>query len=157
MTSTSEFRPETQAPLIDDGGPAEVTDGIDSKSVGVPICPVCGSPEAGLPLVVCPDCETPHHRECWMFNGGCGIYACACVPIAERNGAAPVVIDEKGASLVVTLWSTWTDRCRTVRAVGSELMDRGCAWLTHATDGPGAAILLWIIVLTLFLRYLAHL
>ena len=35
-------------------------------------CPICGqqfSPSDDV--VFCPDCGTPHHRGCWMQNGGC--------------------------------------------------------------------------------------
>lgn len=36
------------------------------------ICPVCGRPfAAGDDIVVCPDCGTPHHRECWKIKNAC--------------------------------------------------------------------------------------
>lgn len=35
-------------------------------------CPVCGKPFAeGDDIVVCPDCGTPHHRQCWAKAGVC--------------------------------------------------------------------------------------
>ena len=35
-------------------------------------CPVCKKRFAQTDdVVVCPDCGTPHHRECWHQNGGC--------------------------------------------------------------------------------------
>lgn len=35
-------------------------------------CPVCGEPlKKDDDIVVCPECATPHHRECWMKNGCC--------------------------------------------------------------------------------------
>ena len=38
-------------------------------------CPVCAT---GLEraVVVCARCETPHHRECWTYEGKCAIYGC---------------------------------------------------------------------------------
>ena len=27
-------------------------------------------------LVYCGGCQTPHHRECWEYFGGCSTYAC---------------------------------------------------------------------------------
>lgn len=39
-------------------------------------CPVCGEPAGDSP-VLCPDCDTPHHDDCWAYNGGCAIYGCA--------------------------------------------------------------------------------
>ena len=37
------------------------------------ICQVCGE-DIGEDMVVCPRCKTPHHRDCWQYNGGCSIY-----------------------------------------------------------------------------------
>jgi hypothetical protein len=38
-------------------------------------CGVCGDALA-TELVVCRRCNTPHHRECWQFTGGCATYGC---------------------------------------------------------------------------------
>lgn len=36
------------------------------------ICPVCSKPfEKGDDIVTCPECGTPHHRECYKDYGGC--------------------------------------------------------------------------------------
>lgn len=50
------------------------------------MCPVCStkveSPRA------CEECGTPHHAECWDYNGGCGMYGCghrAATPIPGKN------------------------------------------------------------------------
>lgn len=40
-----------------------------------PRCPVCGDPLSGN-TVSCPECETPHHADCWSFGGACSIYGC---------------------------------------------------------------------------------
>lgn len=35
-------------------------------------CPVCSKPfNSGDDIVVCPQCGTPHHRECWFEKGEC--------------------------------------------------------------------------------------
>lgn len=35
-------------------------------------CPICGKPLlSGDDVVVCPECATPQHRECWMQHGRC--------------------------------------------------------------------------------------
>lgn len=35
-------------------------------------CPVCGEVfDQNDDIVVCPECATPHHRECWASNGKC--------------------------------------------------------------------------------------
>ena len=39
------------------------------------ICRVCGTTIGDSPQV-CPDCLTPHHHDCWEYNGGCATYAC---------------------------------------------------------------------------------
>ena len=38
-------------------------------------CGVCGESLANE-IVVCRRCNTPHHRDCWQFGGGCATYAC---------------------------------------------------------------------------------
>ena len=38
-------------------------------------CQVCGESLTGE-LVYCASCETPHHRDCWQYFGGCSTYAC---------------------------------------------------------------------------------
>lgn len=40
------------------------------------ICTVCGCKILEGPTTACPRCETPHHQDCWSYNGGCGIFAC---------------------------------------------------------------------------------
>ena len=38
-------------------------------------CQICGT-DARMPWVRCDACETPHHRDCWSYNGGCSTYGC---------------------------------------------------------------------------------
>jgi hypothetical protein len=38
-------------------------------------CGVCGDGLAHE-IVVCRRCNTPHHRECWQYGGGCATYGC---------------------------------------------------------------------------------
>jgi hypothetical protein len=42
---------------------------------GQPRCPVCGADD-GADWVICRQCRTPHHRDCWTYNDGCAVYAC---------------------------------------------------------------------------------
>jgi hypothetical protein len=48
-------------------------------------CPICGD-QIVDDLVFCSKCKTPHHRECWNYNGKCATYACG-----ETNFAMPRV------------------------------------------------------------------
>jgi hypothetical protein len=41
-----------------------------------PVCRVCGAAIAPEARVTCRRCRTPHHRDCWEFNGQCSTYAC---------------------------------------------------------------------------------
>lgn len=38
-------------------------------------CPVCAG-ERTAESIDCPRCGAVHHRECWDYAGGCGIYGC---------------------------------------------------------------------------------
>jgi hypothetical protein len=46
-------------------------------------CQVCGEPLAS-DLVYCAACQTPHHRECWEYFGGCSTNACGQKRCVER-------------------------------------------------------------------------
>ena len=50
-------------------GPAPI------EETGPPVCKVCGEPITEF-HVVCSTCRTPHHRDCWVFVGGCSIFGC---------------------------------------------------------------------------------
>jgi hypothetical protein len=38
-------------------------------------CQVCGE-RVTLDRIDCRRCETPHHRDCWEYNGRCAMYGC---------------------------------------------------------------------------------
>jgi hypothetical protein len=52
--------------------PIEATLSPPSKAA---ICQVCGEEIAAEP-VFCKSCQTPHHRDCWQYNGACSTYGC---------------------------------------------------------------------------------
>ncbi len=39
-------------------------------------CRVCGAAIEAERRVVCRKCRTPHHDDCWKYNGRCSIFAC---------------------------------------------------------------------------------
>ncbi|MBI5404029.1 MAG: DUF4440 domain-containing protein [Ignavibacteriae bacterium] len=44
-------------------------------------CPYCQTNiKEAADKVICPDCHTPHHRECWEENRGCTTYGCSGNP-----------------------------------------------------------------------------
>jgi hypothetical protein len=52
-------------------------------------CPICqtaiGVDEA---VLVCPECQQVHHRECWVEVGGCGTYGCKQAPALNKETPA---------------------------------------------------------------------
>lgn len=42
-------------------------------------CPVCAT-DAPRNEAACPQCDAPHHVECYSYNRGCGIYGCVGSP-----------------------------------------------------------------------------
>jgi hypothetical protein len=54
-------------------------------------CGVCGDGLASE-IVVCGRCNTPHHRDCWQYGGGCATYGCGgreCIVPGMAPLAAP--------------------------------------------------------------------
>ncbi len=50
------------------------------------ICPYCQSKiKAGSDFIVCSNCGTPHHGECWEENSGCTTYGCINNPQTEEK------------------------------------------------------------------------
>lgn len=47
-----------------------------TQSIGEATCKVCGTAMASGAVVRCAKCATPHHRDCWQFNGRCAVFAC---------------------------------------------------------------------------------
>jgi hypothetical protein len=40
------------------------------------VCKICGDGLGDEEIVYCRVCDTPHHRDCWRYFGGCSVYAC---------------------------------------------------------------------------------
>jgi hypothetical protein len=47
-------------------------------------CQVCGEGIAG-DAVFCRSCQTPHHKDCWEYNGVCSTYGCRETRFATRR------------------------------------------------------------------------
>lgn len=56
------------------GGQGKV-DIVETGAGETPVCQVCGG-EVAADRVECARCATPHHGECWAFNGKCSTYGC---------------------------------------------------------------------------------
>jgi hypothetical protein len=59
---------ESGIEILDDAPPEE--------AVNDPVCQVCGARIPADNRVYCRRCRTPHHKDCWEFNGRCSTYAC---------------------------------------------------------------------------------
>ena len=58
--------------ILDEGPPSD-----DSMEGGHdPVCQVCGFPIKKDGRIFCRRCRTPHHNDCWEFNGQCSTFAC---------------------------------------------------------------------------------
>jgi ribosomal protein L40E len=50
-------------------------DEAEEKRPAELICGVCGQ-AIESDLVRCRKCRSPHHRDCWDYNGRCSTYGC---------------------------------------------------------------------------------
>lgn len=67
-------------------------------------CPICCCEfVTGEDTVICPDCQTTYHKECWEENKGCAIYGCKSV---QSIGAPDNVFSDAkfSKSLSACLW-----------------------------------------------------
>lgn len=62
---------------------------IDVPRLQESTCPICcgefGSEDS---LVICPDCKSVYHTECWEENHGCSTYGCSSTKHLETHNAA---------------------------------------------------------------------
>lgn len=67
----------------------QICEGGESQT-RIPVCGICGEDVSGTRFV-CSSCESPHHPECWEYNGLCSTFACGCESYREelRTGEAP--------------------------------------------------------------------
>lgn len=54
----------------------EILEDDASAASADPVCQVCGAAIPRDRRVYCRRCRTPHHDDCWEFNGQCSTYAC---------------------------------------------------------------------------------
>lgn len=54
----------------------EILDETPPEAAEDPLCQVCGHRIPLAARVQCRRCRTPHHPDCWEFNGGCATFAC---------------------------------------------------------------------------------
>ncbi len=57
------------------GSAAESVEAVALVASGPNVCQICGDTMEG-DTILCPDCRTPHHRECWAWFGGCSTFGC---------------------------------------------------------------------------------
>ena len=46
-------------------------------------CPYCREIITEADIRLCATCQTPHHSDCWVENGGCTVFGCASAPPEE--------------------------------------------------------------------------
>lgn len=78
-----------QAMLTRSEGIEFVGSSEDAVPVGNPICKVCGEPIVH-DMVFCRRCCTPHHLDCWQYNGLCSTYGCRETRFKIPKVARPV-------------------------------------------------------------------
>lgn len=59
------------------------------------LCPYCQNRiAADSEVTICPACNTPHHRECWNYNGGCTTFGCREAPGTVNYPVRGPVMDD---------------------------------------------------------------
>src|SRR5690606_73541 len=69
-------------------------------------CIVCSRPlGAGVEVVICPRCKSPHHLACWIERGGCGKRGCRQV---ARRDLLPHKEQEPIRPSKIPAWAVWS-------------------------------------------------
>jgi hypothetical protein len=94
------MQPKDSFPYKDNNSPADGTDYLEEAAK----CPVCAcSIFEGAeddPVVWCKRCNTPHHADCWQYNGGCALYGC-------REQAPPDLVEIENWPAVLQDYHEW--------------------------------------------------
>lgn len=57
---------------------------MNQKYIGK-TCPYCLFPiKNEHKMIICPNCEQPHHSECWKANDGCTTFSCGCKSLPKN-------------------------------------------------------------------------
>lgn len=78
-----------QAMLTRSAGIEFVADDSAAQVLESVMCRVCGE-AIEVELVFCQRCKTPHHRDCWHFNGTCSVFGCGETQFAVPRLASAV-------------------------------------------------------------------
>ena len=68
----------------------------DLQPIEDPICQICGEPIL-TDMIFCRRCRTPHHLDCWIYNGACSTYGCRETRYAFPSLARPVEDQKKNS------------------------------------------------------------
>lgn len=52
-------------------------------------CLICAQAIHDATQMACTTCETPHHKDCWEYNGRCALFGCGGTRAREVPGAKP--------------------------------------------------------------------
>ena len=69
---------------------------MNNKYIGK-TCPFCKAPFTEYDdIVICSQCDMPHHKDCWVENGGCTTFGClGTIKAVDANGRADSVTTEQ--------------------------------------------------------------
>lgn len=69
---------------------------MNNKYIGK-TCPFCKAPFTEYDdIVICSQCDMPHHKDCWVENGGCTTFGClGTIKAVDSNGRADSVTSEQ--------------------------------------------------------------
>lgn len=95
------------------------------------ICPYCKTEfRPGDDIIVCSECDMPHHKDCWIENQGCTTFGCLGTIKAADNAASSVTTtqmnydDSRSAAAPVSSGVGFCTQCGTQNASTSPFCSR---------------------------------
>ena len=78
------------------------------------ICPFCKTAfKTGDEIVVCSECDMPHHKDCWIENQGCTTFGCLGTIKSTDDSTTSVTAKQMSFDDIISNVLIVKDSCQT--------------------------------------------
>lgn len=105
------------------------------------VCPYCKCAfTPGDDIVVCSDCEMPHHKDCWVENGGCTTFGCqGTISSADSAGTSVTATELRFEDSSEPVRGCFCTQCGTPAGAGAVFCGH-CGAQLHRPAAPAQRV-----------------